>query len=90
MYGKELGKDALTIFCPQTGDSHCRFSIFFCGCKQPKSIHILNSAAKVRLSEHNTKGKTIFFTFIAEREYFRMKLNRKDFCWNDQISLHSY
>ena len=23
MYGKELGKDALTIFCPQTGDSHC-------------------------------------------------------------------
>ncbi len=61
MYGKELGKDALTIFCPQTGDSHCRFSIFFCGCKQPKSIHILISAAKVRLSVHNTKGKTIFF-----------------------------
>ena len=90
MYGKELGKDALTIFCPQTGDSHCRFSIFFCGCKQPKSIHILNSAAKVRLSEHNTKGKTIFFTFIAEREYFRMKLNGKGFHWNDQISLHSY
>ena len=79
MYGKELGKDALTIFCPQTGDSHCRFSIFFCGCKQPKSIHILISAAKVRLSVHNTKGKTIFLTFIAEREYFRRKLNGTDF-----------
>ena len=44
----------------------------------------------LRLSEHKTKGKTIFFTFIAEREYFRMKLNGKGFYWNDQISLHSY
>lgn len=60
MYGKELGKDALTIFCPQTGDSHCRFSIFFCGCKQPKSIHIFNSAAKVRTFLQMTKEKSLF------------------------------
>ena len=31
------------------------FSIFLSGCKQPKSIHILFSAAKVRISERNTK-----------------------------------
>lgn len=71
MYGKELGKDALTIFCPQTGDSHCRFSIFFCGCKQPKSIHILLfETAKVRISVRNTKEKT-FFLFVSLQKYFR-------------------
>ncbi len=26
----------------------CRFSIFYCGCKQPKSVHILKLRAKVR------------------------------------------
>ena len=32
-----------------------RFSIFYCGCKQPKSIHISSfAAAKVRQLIHNS------------------------------------
>ena len=31
----------------------CRFSIFFCGCKQPKSIHIRFLRAKVRILSDN-------------------------------------
>ena len=45
-YGKEIGKNALTNNPSHKGFS-CRFSIFYCGCKQPKSIHILFSCAKV-------------------------------------------
>ena len=37
-----------------------RFSIFYCGCKQPKSIHIFNSAAKVRTFLQMTKEKSLF------------------------------
>ena len=32
-------------------------------------MKVLNGCAKLRLSEHNTKGKRFFFTFIVEREY---------------------
>lgn len=38
----------------------CSFSIFFCGCKQPKSIHIGFSGAKVAIFPHPTKRKGIF------------------------------
>ena len=34
---------------------HLSFSIFYCGCKQPKSIHILISDAKLRINERKTK-----------------------------------
>ena len=35
---------------------HPPFSIFYCGCKQPKSIHILSfAAAKVRRKEETVK-----------------------------------
>ena len=33
----------------------CRFSIFFCGCKQPKSVHIFKSGAKLRLIFKSSK-----------------------------------
>ena len=42
------------------------FSIFLSGCKQPKSIHILFSAAKVRLSERKTK---LVWDFPSERTF---------------------
>ena len=34
-----------------------RFSIFYCGCKQPKSIHMLFAAAKVQQKEEREKRK---------------------------------
>ncbi len=39
--GKEIGQKCRT----NTFDI-CRFSIFYCGCKQPKSIHILFCGCK--------------------------------------------
>ena len=57
-----------------------RFSIFFCGCKQPKSIHILLfAAAKVRISERNTKEKRKFFLLILNERTFEVisKVRRK-------------
>ena len=41
---------------------HLSFSIFYCGCKQPKSIHILISGAKVVQFERNAKEKALFPT----------------------------
>ena len=56
--GKEIGKNAqASVMAAESLAPHshaayaigrycivetCRFSIFFCGCKQPKSVHILN------------------------------------------------
>ena len=37
------------------------FSIFYCGCKQPKSIHILFSGAKLRKIERRTKEFVLFY-----------------------------
>ena len=39
-------------------------------------ILIVLNAAKVRISENNTKQKAFFFVFIVERKYFLAK--RKD------------
>ena len=71
MYGERIGEDAQTNLYLTNEAFLCRFSIFYCGCKQPKSIHILLfEAAKVRISARKTKEKTIFL-FISERKYFR-------------------
>ena len=40
--------------------------------------------AKVRISEHNTKQKTIFFVFIVERKYFRRSQSTKIIHTNKQ------
>ena len=48
MYGERIGEDAQTNQCLTSEAFLCRFSIFYCGCKQPKSVHILISGAKVR------------------------------------------
>ena len=48
MYGERIGEDAQTKTHLNSEAFLCRFSIFYCGCKQPKSVHILISAAKLR------------------------------------------
>ena len=48
MYGERIGEDAQTNLYLTSEAFLCRFSIFYCGCKQPKSIHILKSGAKLR------------------------------------------
>lgn len=48
MYGERLGKDAPTNRYPPRRFILCRFSIFYRGCKQPKSVHMLNLRAKVQ------------------------------------------
>ena len=48
MYGERIGEDAQTKTHLSLEAFLCRFSIFYCGCKQPKSVHILISAAKLR------------------------------------------
>lgn len=48
----------------------CRFSIFYCGCKQPKSVHILKIAAKLRISAHSTKRKSGKMAFINKDIYY--------------------
>jgi hypothetical protein len=55
MYGERIGEDAQTNSHLNSEAFLCRFSIFYCGCKQPKSVHILISAAKLRISERKTK-----------------------------------
>ena len=60
MYGERIGEDAQTNQCLTSEAFLCRFSIFYCGCKQPKSIHIFNSAAKVRTFLQMTKEKSLF------------------------------
>ena len=55
MYGERIGEDAQTNSHLNIEAFLCRFSIFYCGCKQPKSIHILKSGAKLRISERKTK-----------------------------------
>ena len=37
----------------QCGTRSSSFSIFYCGCKQPKSIHIYFGAAKIRIYSYN-------------------------------------
>ena len=68
MYGERIGEDAQTNPYLTSEAFLCRFSIFYCGCKQPKSIHILKSGAKLRISERKTKGKALFPT--TRWEYF--------------------
>ena len=86
--GKEFGKMRWQIHTSGSRGFYLYlFSIFFCGCKQPKSaskrvqwkfiytlssvsglsksVHILNSAAKLRISEHNTKWKWKHFHFCC-------------------------
>ena len=54
--GREIGQKCVrNIFFVS------RFSIFFCGCKQPKSIHIYFSAAKIRKIERRAKKIVLFF-----------------------------
>ncbi len=60
MYGERIGEDAQTNLYLTSEAFLCRFSIFYCGCKQPKSIHIFNSAAKVRTFLQMTKEKSLF------------------------------
>jgi len=42
------------------------FSIFFCGCKQPKSVHMLKSAAKLLLIFELQRNKIGFFCFCTK------------------------
>ena len=60
MYGERNWEDAQTNTRTSKEALDCRFSIFYCGCKQPKSIHIFNSAAKVRTFLQMTKEKSLF------------------------------
>ena len=55
---------------PKSEVLFCRFSIFYCGCKQPKSIHFSNLAAKVRRNKHTTKKKAIFFQWDGRTQVF--------------------
>ena len=68
MYGERIGEDAQTKTHLSLEAFLCRFSIFYCGCKQPKSVHILKNGANLRLSEGKTKGKALFPT--TRWEYF--------------------
>ena len=57
---REMEKDAQTKETPHpTRHPFVLLAFFYCGCKQPKSVHMI-SAAKVRISEHSTKEKSIF------------------------------
>ena len=60
MYGERIGEDAQTKTHLNSEAFLCRFSIFYRGCKQPKSIHILISGAKVVQIERSSKGKSLF------------------------------
>ena len=51
----KIGRTCTDKTLPPAEAILCRFSIFYCGCKQPKSIHILKIAAKIRISEGRTK-----------------------------------
>ena len=62
--GKEIGKYAQTKTSPR-GHHPCRFSIFYCGCKQPKSIHILFSVAKLAQKKYRAKQKRHFFVLFV-------------------------
>ena len=55
MYGERIGEDAQTNLYLTSEAFLCRFSIFYCGCKQPKSIHILKSGAKLRKNVKSEK-----------------------------------
>ena len=73
--GKEIGRNAKkSLPC---GSLVFYFSIFFCGCKQPKSVHIVKSPTKVRISERKAKRKAKKICFIrfyvrfSEPEYLR-------------------
>ena len=55
MYGERIGEDAQTNSHLNSEAFLCRFSIFYCGCKQPKSIHILKSGAKLRKNVKSEK-----------------------------------
>ena len=51
MYGERNRAECVKVLCAQAKQVFS-FSIFFCGCKQPKSIHMfMKSGAKVRISE---------------------------------------
>ena len=58
----KIGRTCTDKTLPPAEAILCRFSIFYCGCKQPKSVHILKNGANLRLSERKTKGKALFPT----------------------------
>ncbi len=62
--GKEIGHKCVTEQCEAR-----RFSIFFCGCKQPKSIHMSNLCAKVQLSERREKKNAKFFASMVDDRF---------------------
>ena len=52
MYGERNRAECVKVLSVWHEEQNFYFSIFFCGCKQPKSIHMLSkSLAKVRISE---------------------------------------
>ena len=57
--GKSLGRR--NHRCTRAFGKAVLFSIFFCGCKLPKSFHIGLSAAKVRISSRTCASGPYFF-----------------------------
>lgn len=57
--GKSLGRR--NHRCTRAFGKAVLFSIFFCGCKLPKSFHIGLSAAKVRISSRTCASRPYFF-----------------------------
>gem|GEM_PF-6811725 len=49
------------------GQKELRFSIFFCGCKQSKSLHIYNYSANVQNFDYFS---AIFAIFNPKNTYF--------------------
>ena len=60
----KIGRTCTDKTLPPAEAILCRFSIFYCGCKQPKSVHILKIATKIRISAHSTKRKSGKMAFI--------------------------
>ena len=84
MYGERNRAECVKVLSVWHEEQNFYFSIFFCGCKQPKSIHMfMKSCAKVRISERFAKEmikrEQKKFTFYAEREQINPKgLNKFD------------
>ena len=66
----KIGRTCTDKTLPPAEAILCRFSIFYCGCKQPKSVHILKIAAKLRISAHSTKRKSGKMAFINKDIYY--------------------
>ena len=69
MYGERNRAECVKVLSVWHEEQNFYFSIFFCGCKQPKSIHMLSkSRAKVRISERKSKRNLIFLNRRAQQE----------------------